>query len=144
MTVYKRSLFRIILTSIQSIIGGLIVGGGIYLFTKNQLYAIIGFVITELLAFSMKFSSDRIHFEIEGNKFRHYKKNKLIKEYDLNTSQIGYKTVTGGYADTFDLYINEDVIDCEPLGQLKFVQMYNDLIEIVGVETQKVKVRKEK
>lgn len=142
MKVYKRSLFKIIITSVQSILGGLLLGLFVYFIFKKEMYSIIAFLLVEAIAFGMIFSSDRIKFELEGNSFRYFKKNKLIKEYDLKTSKIGYKTVTGGYADTFDLYIDEDVIDCEPIGRFKFVQMYNDLVDIVGVEVKKVDVKK--
>lgn len=140
MKVYKRSVFKIILSLIQSIFGGLIVGLLVGYFSGKTNYAIISFAIVEVLLLFMIVSSDRIRFELDGKKFRYYKKNKLVSEYDLENSKIGYHTVTGGNSSKLDLYINDDVIHCEPLGRFKFDEMYNDLEKIVGVDIIKLKV----
>lgn len=141
--VYKRGIFKILISLISGIIGSIIVFFIAAYFLDNILYVlgISGLVLILMLFTTL--SSDSIHFELEGNVLRYFEKNKLKKEYILDeNTDLGYKQVTGGsFGDVFDLRINGDVIDAEPLGGLKFHRLYSDIEAIVGTKVTKVMVK---
>lgn len=132
-SVYKRSIFKMIWALVGAPIGGLIVWGISTYFLSQTMAVALGIFIT-LISVYINVFSDNIKFEVEGTKFRYYKRNKLVKEYELTAAEVGYNIKQSNTADDMNLRINGDVIDCAPLGLIQFKNMYAEIEKLTGIK----------
>ncbi|NYV27698.1 hypothetical protein HP397_02500 [Streptobacillus felis] len=137
-SVYKRSILKMLWALVGAPIGGLIVGGLSTYFLSQAMGIALGVFITLVLVYMNVFSDD-IKFEVEGTKFRYFKRNKLVKEYELIGAQVRYNIKQSNTADDMNLHINGDTIDCAPLGLIQFKNMYYEIEKLTGVK-QKIVV----
>ena len=103
--VYKRGIFKTLISLISGIIGSIIVFFIAAYFLDNILYVlgISGLVLIFMLFTTL--SSDSIHFELEGNVLRYFEKNKLKKEYILDeNTDLGYSKLQVAVSEMFLTY----------------------------------------
>ncbi|CAM3115739.1 hypothetical protein STFE110948_02780 [Streptobacillus felis] len=132
-SVYKRSILKMLWALVGAPIGGLIVGGLSTYFLSQTMGIALGVFITLVLVYMNVFYDD-IKFEVEGTKFRFYKRNKLVKEYELKGAEVTYNIKQSNTADDMNLHINGDTIDCAPLGLIQFKTMYAEIEKLTGVK----------
>jgi hypothetical protein len=98
----------------------------------------------------MAFAGENIRFEVDGEQLRYFEKNKLSDIFNINNCNFRYYIKNDSHgADYINLYItrhedpeNEICIDCEPLGEGKFLEMFNlignnDIVKMEAVKKEK-------
>ena len=143
MTIYKRGIFSMLFGLISVHFAAIIIGVVANYFL-SQLFSIVIVVFAYIIMMYILIFSENIKFIVDDRKktLQYYQNNKLVKEYELVGSKLGYNVTTkkNQGATKIDLYINEEKIDCEPLGQSQFYAMFEHLESIAGKETIKIKV----
>lgn len=145
MRVYKRSIFGCILGIVGAHFAAFLVAIILEMFLSVTISIVLALIVYVLILYISIFS-ENIKIEVDDDRkiLAYYKKGKLQKEYNLKDASLSYHIVTGKHANTMDLIINEDSIDCEPLGLSTFDKMYADLEKIVGVKPVPLKVGERK
>lgn len=143
MTIYKRGIFSM-LFALVSIHFAAIIIAVIVSYFLSQLLSIIIALIAYIVMMYIVIFSENIKFIVDEDKktLQYFQNGKLIKEYDLVGARLGYNITTkkNQGATRIDLEINDDIINCEPLGQMKFNRMYGQLENLAEVEPIKLKV----
>ncbi|MDO4690609.1 MAG: hypothetical protein Q4A58_04870 [Fusobacterium sp.] len=110
----------------------------------SQFLSIIIALIVYIIMMYIVIFSENIKFIVDEDKktLQYFENGKLMKEYNLVGAKLGYNITTkrNQGATKIDLQIDNDVIHCEPLGQMKFNMMYAQLESLAEVEPIKLKV----
>lgn len=134
-------LFGLISVHLAAIIIAVIVN-----YFLSQTLSIILALIAYIIMMYITVFSENIKFIVDEEKktLQYFQNGKLIKEYNLVGAKLGYNITTkrNQGATKIDLQIDDDTIHCEPLGQIKFNTMYEQLEKLAEVEPIKLKVGK--
>ena len=134
MIVFKRGPLELIKSLVIAVVTGVMIAFIGSIFTESIILYIIAIAISVILIY-MAFNGENIKFEIDGEQFRYYQKNKLKNIYDINNCSFRYNAKgTDGDYDDINLYISnienpehEECIDCSSLGFDKFNEMFEVL-----------------
>lgn len=111
---------------------------------SSQILSITVALIAYIIMMYIVIFSENIKFIVDDDKktLQYFKNGKLEKEYNLVGAKLGYNITTkrSQGATRIDLEINDDIINCEPLGQMQFNRMYEHLENLAEVEPIKLKV----
>ena len=131
-TVYKSSVFKKISNILSMSIFGFILAIILSHYINITFTVIILIIFTLLIIYSEL--SENFIFEIEGTKFRHFNGKTLIKEYELKEAKISYSIKKSLKNNSVDLFINDDIIDCESLNSNDFNTMYLQMEKLTGIK----------
>lgn len=149
MLVFKRGLFSLIKSILIALVAPVILYFIILIFTDNVgiLYGVSGIAFIFLIVSAI--FSENIKFEIEGEQFRYYLRNKIKTDINLKDYSCGYHSrTTDGSADDLTLYLvnlktnEESNIDCTALGIRKFHKMYAEIERLSVKENKKLETKK--
>jgi len=131
MRIYKRSLWVMFKGLIMAPCAAAVVFFVLNFFVQDYLilFGIPGLIFLVLIYLAV--ISENIRFELDDlGKLRYYKKGRLKKEYVLAEYLLGFNSRSDGTTTDITLLIinikngAEEHIDCSPIGERKFSDMY--------------------
>ena len=104
---------------------------GLNIFISDPLFLLGIPALIFLALLYMAIFSENIHFELEDDGIlRYYKRSKLKNTYNLETCLVGYHSKSDGTSTDIAMHIHdmlndtEEIIDCSPIGEKQFQNMY--------------------
>lgn len=99
-------------------------------------------IIAFILILYLTIFSENIKFIVNDEKkiLTYYKNRKIVKDYNLKNANLSYNMKLGKHSSVIDLKIDDDIIDCEPLGANQFLKMYEHLQKLADIKPIKINV----
>jgi hypothetical protein len=129
---FTRRFTSFVTSAITAVFGAGAVALIVSFFTRSIL--ILSTVATAALLFGLYLTvfSENIHFEVEGDQFRYFKRKQLQQSLRISEYQVGYHEKTGGYSTTtrqlnFQKADGSEppfTIDIAPIGQGQFYELW--------------------
>lgn len=152
MKVYKRTKWKLVkslmIVPLPPVAVGIVLLWALQWFPYIWFFAItVGLPI--IIFFCMLYGAiwgTNIRFEIDNEgKCNYYQNNKLKKSYNLKDCDTGYHHVkdANGGTERLSLRITSengqtDILDCEPIGEKQFRQMFEEMQNFSEVEIEKL------
>ena len=107
---------------------------GLNIFISDPLFLLGIPTLVFLMLLYLAIFSENIHFELDDEgTLRYYKRGKLKNTYNLESCLVGYHSKSDGTSTDISLHIHdmrnslEEIIDCSPIGERQFQDMYAKL-----------------
>lgn len=141
---FTSSKFVVIKSFLTTMIGSLVFGFIVFIFTNNEQYALIASAVLIVLFLLVSISEWRFRLEVDNNHLYEYRGSRLKQDIDLNGASMSSRTKQGGNNIGVDCKLeitNGDMIsyvDCTPLGKreyYRFLEMLGFNDEPIVLET---------